>query len=228
MVTAKEIGVGIKNARLTAKITQAELARRLGVTPQAVSQYERGIKKPKIETIKKIADALEVSWWQLSHLEDLEMASEAREFYRKDKIRESVYPLIMKLLEITYGKCEYTSVYQMYNECHIYGGYYALDEINNSKRALDNYGMEQIANGVILALSESVSRYANTERTLQDRILKAINETVEELKNDAQENLDFLPDIEKAYQAAKFDREIPTGELELSPAGQVEEEAETK
>ena len=56
MATAKEIGAGIKNARLTVGITQAELAHRLGVTPQAVSQYERGIKKPKIETIEKIAD----------------------------------------------------------------------------------------------------------------------------------------------------------------------------
>ena len=44
MATAKEIGAGIKNARLTVGITQAELAHRLGVTPQAVSQYERGIK----------------------------------------------------------------------------------------------------------------------------------------------------------------------------------------
>ena len=58
MATAKEIGIGIKNARLTVGITQAELAHRLGVTPQAISQYERGIKKPKIETIEKIADAL--------------------------------------------------------------------------------------------------------------------------------------------------------------------------
>ena len=71
MATAKEIGIGIKNARLTVGITQAELARRLGVTPQAISQYERGEKKPKIETIKKIADALGVSWFQLSHLDDL-------------------------------------------------------------------------------------------------------------------------------------------------------------
>ena len=74
MATAKEIGAGIKNARLTVGITQAELAHRLGVTPQAVSQYERGIKKPKIETIEKIADALGVSWLHLSHLESLAAA----------------------------------------------------------------------------------------------------------------------------------------------------------
>lgn len=69
METAKEVGEKIKNARLTVSITQAELARRLGVTPQAISQYERGIKKPKIETIERIADALGVNWLQLSCIE---------------------------------------------------------------------------------------------------------------------------------------------------------------
>lgn len=89
MATAKEIGIGIKNARLTVGITQAELARRLGVTPQAISQYERGGKKPKIETIKKIADALGVSWFQLSHLDDLVATSEER-VLDKEEVYQSI------------------------------------------------------------------------------------------------------------------------------------------
>ena len=104
MATAKEIGIGIKNARLTVGITQAELARRLSVTPQAISQYERGIKKPKIETIEKIADALGVSWLHLSHLEDLATASRERELYQKDKVRDAARPAIVKLLAAVYGK----------------------------------------------------------------------------------------------------------------------------
>lgn len=89
MTTAKEIGIGIKNARLIVGITQAELARRLGVTPQAISQYERGEKKPKIETIKKIADALGVSWFQLSHLDDLVATSEER-VLDKEEVYQSI------------------------------------------------------------------------------------------------------------------------------------------
>ena len=54
-------GEALKKARTDAEITQAELATRLGVTPQPVSQYERGIKNPKIETLRKFADALGVS-----------------------------------------------------------------------------------------------------------------------------------------------------------------------
>ena len=89
MTTAKEIGIGIKNARLSVGITQAELARRLGVTPQAISQYERGEKKPKIETIKKIADALGVSWFHLSLLDDLVATSEER-VLDKEEVHQSI------------------------------------------------------------------------------------------------------------------------------------------
>lgn len=89
MATAKEIGIGIKNARLVVGVTQAELARRLGVTPQAISQYERGEKKPKIETIKKIADALGVNWFHLSHLDDLVATSEER-VLDKEKVYQSI------------------------------------------------------------------------------------------------------------------------------------------
>lgn len=60
-----DTGEAIKKARTSAGLTQAELAEKLGVTPQAVSQYERNIKSPKIETIQKFADALGVSVWEL-------------------------------------------------------------------------------------------------------------------------------------------------------------------
>lgn len=54
-------GDALKNARVGAGMTQAELARRLGVTPQTVSQYERGRINPKFETLKRMADAMDVS-----------------------------------------------------------------------------------------------------------------------------------------------------------------------
>lgn len=55
---AREMGLKIKNARSNAHVTQAELAHRLGVTAQSISQYERGVKIPKIDTLEKIANAL--------------------------------------------------------------------------------------------------------------------------------------------------------------------------
>lgn len=58
-------GDAIKKARTDVGITQAELARRLGITPQTVSQYERGCINPKKETIQKFATALGVDYYTL-------------------------------------------------------------------------------------------------------------------------------------------------------------------
>ena len=77
----------IKQARVTMRITQAELAKRLGVTPQAISQYERGIKNPKPATLKKIAAALGVSWYELLS-DNPEEQAEAIKTGMKEKLGE--------------------------------------------------------------------------------------------------------------------------------------------
>lgn len=50
----------IKAARKEAGLTQAELATKLNVPYQSISQWERGTRSPKIETLERIADALGV------------------------------------------------------------------------------------------------------------------------------------------------------------------------
>ncbi len=55
------IGSRIKAARQAAGLTQADLAAKIGSNHyQIISQYERGTRTPKYETIGKIADALGV------------------------------------------------------------------------------------------------------------------------------------------------------------------------
>lgn len=58
-------GQRIKEARKSAKMTQAELAEKLGIPYQSVSQWERDTRNPKYETLKKIADAIGVEWYTL-------------------------------------------------------------------------------------------------------------------------------------------------------------------
>lgn len=53
-------GQRIKAARLNAGMTQAELAKRLGVSYQNIGQFERDLRKPKFETLQRIATALNV------------------------------------------------------------------------------------------------------------------------------------------------------------------------
>ena len=72
MGLGESTGSRIKIARERQGVTQAELAEKMGVTPQTISQYERNIINPKPETIKKFADALGVDarWLEVGEYED--------------------------------------------------------------------------------------------------------------------------------------------------------------
>ena len=56
-----EMSLRIRELRQKQGLTMKELAEKVGVTEQAISQYERNIRKPNIETLNKIASALNVS-----------------------------------------------------------------------------------------------------------------------------------------------------------------------
>ena len=51
----------IKTARKEAGITQEELASKMYVTHHCISMWERGLRKPKYETLARIADALGIN-----------------------------------------------------------------------------------------------------------------------------------------------------------------------
>ncbi len=56
-----EIGKRIAESRRSAGFTQEELANRLGVTPQALSKWEKGASSPDLEMLTSLCDILEVS-----------------------------------------------------------------------------------------------------------------------------------------------------------------------
>lgn len=58
---AAKLGAFIVQLRKDANMTQAELARKLNVTVQAISKWERGKGLPDINTIEPLADALGVN-----------------------------------------------------------------------------------------------------------------------------------------------------------------------
>lgn len=68
-----QIGLRLSNCRQNKNMTQEELAGRLGITPQAVSKWERGASLPDISMLADLADILEVSTdWLLGLCEVLE------------------------------------------------------------------------------------------------------------------------------------------------------------
>lgn len=55
------IGERIKQARKEKKLSQKDLAKKLDVTASMIGQYENDLRRPKPDTLKRIADALEVN-----------------------------------------------------------------------------------------------------------------------------------------------------------------------
>ena len=57
----KIIGNNIRNIRIAKGITQKEISEKLGITPTAWRKFESGTCSPKIDTLEKIAAALDVN-----------------------------------------------------------------------------------------------------------------------------------------------------------------------
>ena len=58
----QRLGVVIRAQRLRTQLSQAELARRVGVTPSALSQIERGVRGPSGETLMRLWEVLGVAF----------------------------------------------------------------------------------------------------------------------------------------------------------------------
>lgn len=54
-------GEKIKQARINSGLSQNELGKKLNVSQAMIAQYEKGTRNPKLSTLRKIADALDVS-----------------------------------------------------------------------------------------------------------------------------------------------------------------------
>ncbi len=70
----KELGLRIKNYRISAGYTQAELAEMMHLVPQTVSKWERGLSAPDITKLSALCSALGIGASLL--LDDLELSDE--------------------------------------------------------------------------------------------------------------------------------------------------------
>ena len=53
--------MNLKEIREEKKLRQNVVAAKIGVTPQAVSNYEKGIREPNLMTLRKLAETYEVT-----------------------------------------------------------------------------------------------------------------------------------------------------------------------
>lgn len=61
MISVEKLGVRIAYLRRTRGLTQTQIANRLGVTPQAVSKWERGLACPDLVCLDELSDLLGIS-----------------------------------------------------------------------------------------------------------------------------------------------------------------------
>jgi len=81
-----EIGMKIRAARKQAGKSQKELGKTLGVSEALICQYETGKRIPKMETIKKIADGIGITPFELVGVEwaDMQLGDEGLDQLRTD------------------------------------------------------------------------------------------------------------------------------------------------
>lgn len=73
----------IRQARMSAGLTQKELGNRAGIAEPTIGRYELGKLNPKPATLKKIAAALGIEWYELISNSPDEQAEIAKEQMRQ-------------------------------------------------------------------------------------------------------------------------------------------------
>ena len=80
------IGQNIKNARKSKGLSQKQLGELLGVSQAAIGQFENEKSTPKLETLEKIANALDVSVFELIPFESFTLPDTLPMFWSCSKV----------------------------------------------------------------------------------------------------------------------------------------------
>lgn len=93
-----KIGEIISRERQNRRMTQEEFASRLGVTPQAVSKWEREMSLPDVSIVTGICQVLKISANELFGIAPEERISESNDKARQEEIRSNLHaePLLLE------------------------------------------------------------------------------------------------------------------------------------
>ena len=99
------IGEKIRFIRLEKGMTQKQVAEKCGMADSAIRKYESGTQTPKIETLRRIATALDVAWVELTGEQTFEYIVGKKAFADLKKNVDS-FNAILSLLRDLYGDVE--------------------------------------------------------------------------------------------------------------------------
>lgn len=80
------VGENIRDIRKSKKMSQEELGKLLGVSQAMIAQYETGTRIPKIETLARIAEALNVFIGELDHNWGTDILNNNEEYQKTRKM----------------------------------------------------------------------------------------------------------------------------------------------
>ena len=136
------IGQMIRDKRKEKHMSQLELGKKLGVTSQMIAQYENDKRKPKLETLKKICQAMDITIGQLGdNIWKCYSAEEFAEDFKNIKITfsskmpESMGEHYKNLLVAAYdnlsdnGKSDAYKLLEAYSGLNVTGQYEAIKRI---------------------------------------------------------------------------------------------------
>jgi transcriptional regulator with XRE-family HTH domain len=118
-VETKDIIAGnITGLRKKARLTQAELANRLGFTDKAVSKWERGLSLPDAPTLKELADlfGVDVDYLFEVHVYDPLDGESEKKLQKKELLVKSVYVFSLFLISAILVAILLSAIADIYDE----------------------------------------------------------------------------------------------------------------
>ncbi len=97
-IVQNEFGKRIAECRREQRLTQEELANRVGITPQALSQYERGLRYPDVSILKSLCGLLNTSADYILGIEDKKITESNNPRIQNEiwwNLRNSLNPLVI-------------------------------------------------------------------------------------------------------------------------------------
>lgn len=150
-----EIAVKIKNARLAAGMTQAEAARRLGCTYQAISNYERGTSRIEVDILVKLCDIYGISINDVLDVEDSTSINTLPKIKESTSIPDAAFKFAKRYENLdSFGKAAVLAVLEEEeNRIEAQAKFDALASENESK--VINLFLDPSAAGMALGMTDS-------------------------------------------------------------------------
>ena len=98
----RKLGLRLKEIRKARGLTQEALAEKVDLSPQYLSRLEAGHQSPSLETVARLAEALDMELWELFDLGHQGTVKEVRERLRR-LIQESDEQKLRVALKLLYA-----------------------------------------------------------------------------------------------------------------------------